>query len=444
MMSSELLDLPRDFGDGLVLRWATAEDAEALAEFNFRHHNDRPSGKPEKWLKDWTRDLLDGSHPTTGPEDVTVVVDENEGGKIVSAVFLISQTWEYGGVSFGCGMPELVATDENYRRRGLIRRQMDIIHALSEKKGELVQVIAGIPWYYRQFGYEMALDMGGGLRIPLVSIKPLPENQAEQYRMRQAQPVDIPTLKKLYQLQCTYSAVNCVRDDAIWQYEIEQALRRPVAGRYLEVVETAEGEIIGYSCLRTFPAPNGVVEMAVNTDYSLRDVCQFISRTLKVRIEQLDLEDKPAILYFALGESHPAYEALVKSRGDWRRPYAWYVRVPDLARFLLHIKPVLERRLKDSVLTGYTGCLKLNFYTSQLKIDIEQGQITAVEPYQPDDFFDYDAFFPNLTFLQVLFGRRDIDEVRHIFPDCYPGSDESALLLKSLFPKSSSHVLNLQ
>ena len=29
-------------------------------------------------------------------------------------------------------------------------------------RGELVQGITGIPYYYRQFGYEMALDLGGG------------------------------------------------------------------------------------------------------------------------------------------------------------------------------------------------------------------------------------------------------------------------------------------
>lgn len=427
-----------------MLRWATAEDAEELAEFNFKQHNDDPLGKPETWLKDWTYDLLDGSHPTTGPQDVTVVVDENEGGRIVSAVFLISQTWRYEDVSFGVGMPELVATDENYRRRGLIRQQMDVIHALSEKKGELMQVISGIPWYYRQFGYDMALDMGGGLRIPLAEVKALPEDEEEIYRIRQAKTADIPALKKLYQLQCTYSAVNCVRDDAIWQYEIEQALRRPVAGRYLEVVETADDEIIGYFCLRTFPASNGIVEMAVKSGYSLRDVCRFISRNLKTRIEKSDLKDKPMVISYALGESHPAYEALGRDLGQWRRPYAWYVRVPDLARFLLHIRPVLERRLAESVMTGHSGSLKLNFYTSQLKIDMEKGQITAVDPYRPHDFFDYDAFFPNLTFLTLLFGRRTIEELRHIFPDCFPNNDDTALLLKILFPKSSSHVLNIQ
>jgi len=304
-------------------------------------------------------------------------------------------------------------------------------------------VIAGIPWYYRQFGYEMAIDKGGGLQLPLSSIKPLPESEKEQYSTRQAAAADIPLLKSLYEIQCEYSLVNCVRDDVVWQYEIKQGQKGAINGRNLEVIETAEKEIIGYIYLRTFPAPNSILEVAVNPAHSLMDVCYFIGRTLKARIEKLEIESKPTILYFALGEAHPAYDALGKSSGKWQRPYAWYVRIPNLARFLMHIKPVLERRLAQSVITGYSGSLKLNFYTSQLKIDIEKGRITAVEPYQPDDFFDFDVFFPNLTFYQVLFGRRDIDDLRHIFPDCYARNEESFLLVKTFFPKGSSHVLNL-
>ncbi len=440
---SDLLNLPRDLGDGLTLRWATAEDTEELAEFNFRHHDDSPFGQPQTWLKDWTVELLDGRHPTTSPKDVTVVVDENAGGKIVSANFLISQTWCYEEIAFGCGMPELIATDEDYRRRGLIRRQMDVLHALSEQKGELVQTIGGIPWYYRQFGYELALDMGGGLRVPHSAFKALPESVSESYQLRQAELADIPALKTLYERACENSMITCLRDDAVWTYEINQASERGGAARHMEVIETAEGQVIGYIQLHLFPYPTQINELVVAPGYSLRDICQYLGRAIKVRIDALETTQKPTTVYFALGEKHPAYDALGMINGIWRKPYAYFVRVPNLSRFLKHIQPVLERRLANSVMVGYSGSFKLNFYTSQLKIDFEAGRITAVEPYEPANFFDFDAFFPDLTFLQVLFGRRTIQELRHIYPDCYPHNVESALLLTILFPKQPSRVFNL-
>jgi predicted acetyltransferase len=78
---------------------------------------------------------------------------------------LIPQTWTYAGVPFGVGRPEAVGTDPDYRRRGLIRMQFEVLHGKSAAMGHLVQGITGIPWYYRQFGYEYALDLDGG-RIP--------------------------------------------------------------------------------------------------------------------------------------------------------------------------------------------------------------------------------------------------------------------------------------
>jgi hypothetical protein len=291
----------------------------------------------------------------------------------------------------------------------------------------------------------MALDMGGGLRMPWTAFPSLPETKTETYRLRPAETADIPDLKPLYAADCARSMISCLRDDADWRFEIEQAHRREGANRRMEVIETAEGQIVGYIALYTFPAPRQINELVLAPAHSLRAVSQFIGRNMKARIEALDMKDtdKPPMLYFALGQGHPVYDALGRNNGNWQNPYAWYVRVPDLRRFLKHIQPVLERRLANSVMVGHSGSLKLNFYTSQLKIDLDVGRITAVEPYQPKDFFDFDIFFPDLTFLQLLFGNRSLKELRHICPDCYPRDTESALLLGILFPRRSSRPINL-
>ena len=39
-----------------------------------------------------------------------------------------------------------------------------------------------------------------------------------------------------------------------------------------------------------------------------------------------------------------------------------------------------------------------------------------------------DASFPELTFLQLLFGHRGIDELRHSFTDLYSDSNEALVL----------------
>ena len=60
------------------------------------------------------------------------------------------------------GAPSWSGTKPEYRNRGLVRAQFEAIHAWSAERGELVQGITGIPYYYRMFGYEMVMPLGGG------------------------------------------------------------------------------------------------------------------------------------------------------------------------------------------------------------------------------------------------------------------------------------------
>jgi hypothetical protein len=146
--------LPCDLGDGLLLRRATPADAEALADFNAQVHRDRDAKEPNERVRAWVQDLMSGTHPTFRPEDFTLVEDTHTGA-IVSSLCLISQTWTYEGIPFKVGRPEIVGTHPDYRRRGLVRAQFETIHRWSAERGEVVQAITGIPWYYRQFGFGL-------------------------------------------------------------------------------------------------------------------------------------------------------------------------------------------------------------------------------------------------------------------------------------------------
>jgi hypothetical protein len=443
-MKNTTFTLPREVGDGLVLRWGRPADADELGAFNVRIHSDDPDD-PEGFLADWTRDLMNGEHPTTQADDFTVVVDENKGGLIVSSMNLISQTWAMDGIPFGCGRPELVGTEPDYRQRGLVRAQFEAIHAKSAARGELVQGITGIPWYYRQFGYEMTLDLGGGRTyLWSQSDKPKPVEE-EPYRLRPAAEEDIPALLELYTLHCAGSLIQRVRDAELCHYEAFRANRESPYARHMFMIETPAGDTVGYVEYRQWRTSFIIRELAVRPGHSLRAAGLFLTRFLKARADELNqTREKPIErINFSLTAAHPAYAALDRELEKQRPPYAWYMRVPDLPAFLRHIAPILERRLAESVMAGHSGALRLNFYRSQLALTFDQGKLTDVGPYTPKHFFDCDAFFPDLTFLHLLFGYRTWEEVRHIRADCHPNNAEAAVLLTILFPKQPSWVLEL-
>ena len=170
-----LSQIPMDLGDNLKLRFATPDDTNALVGFNARLHEAENVGPN-------VRDLMSGDHPTCKASDFTVVEDTKT-GKIVSSACLISQTWTYSGIPFKFGQPEFVATEPAYRRRGLVRKQFEVIHAMSSARGELMLGITGIPWYYRLFGYEMALDMEAAQVIDSMHICMFPEFTSEVWHL---------------------------------------------------------------------------------------------------------------------------------------------------------------------------------------------------------------------------------------------------------------------
>ena len=435
------MNASKSLGDGLVMRWATAEDAEELVRFNFDMHNSESGGMPELWLKAWTRDLSSGQHPTTCASDFTIVVDENDNDRIVSSAVLISQVWSYSGVSFGCGRPELIATHPDYRRRGLIRAQMELMHAKSAERGELAQAITGIPWFYRQFGYEMVIDLSGGRRLELTRIPGLKPGAKESFSLRRATADDIDHLQVLYEATCALSLVSCQRDATIWRHELTREGLENLRNLYM--IESAEGTVVGYTDLSGIGRLDIVRELTVVPGASLREVCLFLARWLKSRLEING--GSSSSIYFRLGVDHPAYEALGPELGEAVHPYAWYMRVPDLPAFLLNIRPVLEDRLAKSVMAGYSGTLRMNFYQVQRTLRFDSGRLVEIGTYQPAHFFDTDVCFPEQSFLQLLFGYRSLEEIRHIRPDCLIERDakDAAILLRSLFPTRPSQIFPL-
>ncbi len=436
-MSTLQSEGPRFLADGVRLRRAAPDDVEAIAELQARAHSDAGWDTPDEGVRLWIRDLLTRPHPTFQPADF-VMVEVLQTGAIVSSMCLISQTWRYGAIPFGVGRPELVATHPDYRRRGLVRAQFELLHALSAERGELLQAITGIPWYYRQFGYEMALSLYGARMGYAPQVPALKEGQVEPYRLRPAAEEDVPFLMAVEAHAAARSVVGCVRDAAMWRYELGGRSPEAAEQRQWGVIETPEGERVGF-----LAHPAGLWNTTISaTAYELREGVSWLAVTPAV-VRYLwaygSGKGKCLAFSFSLGETHPVYEAFSAGLPRIQPPYAWYLRVPDLPAFLRHIAPVLETRLAQSVAAGHTGALTLGFYRSGVRLTFERGCLTEVAPWEPQGNDTGAAAFPNLTFLQLLFGYRALAELRAAFPDCYANA-EATVLLNALFPKQPSSV----
>ncbi|MFQ5578505.1 MAG: GNAT family N-acetyltransferase [Anaerolineae bacterium] len=447
------LTTPQSPGNGLRLRLATPADADALAEFNTRVH--REEDEPEEFLSAWTGDLMSDRHPTTSPADFVLVEDTTAGNKLVATGCLIPQVWRFDDLLFPVGRPELIGTHPAYRRRGLARAVMAAIHQLSAGYGHIAQGITGIDWFYRQFGYEYALPLGGGRVLGLGNIPPLKNEAAQPYRLRPAAVADIPALMRLYRHQCAGKLVSVVIDRPYWEYNL--AGHSPGSAedrRYFVILNKAE-EVVGYyrTPARLWGSRLGVRELTLATGVLWPAALPAVLNALKAQGEAMSNAEatagtgnRPPLtgIRFMLGPEHPLYEYLAAKLEPPLPPYAWYIRLPDLHRFLRHISPVLERRLANSMLAGYSGELNMTFYRDGLQLVFEDGALRGIHRWQaPETNEHWDgAGFPPLVFLQLLFGFRSLAELRQAFPDCWADKTQT-LLLNALFPKQASWVLPL-
>jgi GNAT superfamily N-acetyltransferase len=445
-------------GDGLIRRWSTAADTEKFAVLLGTVFRDEDDELPNPRPMAEARLLMSPNFPYMTPNDVAVVEDTSKPERpLVACTTFWRHTWSYAGIPFGVTRPELVAADPAYRNRGLIRAVFEMIHARSAAEGHLLQGITGIPYFYRQFGYEYVLDLDGSRTTYFSLIPDKKGDDAEPCTLRRARLEDIDRITALY---------NQRRSSSLLWHEAAEARRRQViaawddpavrdqdvllaanSGQYWMILDAAE-EICGYAWIaaRRWSRSLLVHELALAPGTDPHRLVPSLLRALRdygQGVPAVKATMPPCSeIAFALGRTHPLYDLLGDALAPKvEPPYAWYIRIPDVPAFLRLIAPALEERLAQSVLTGYTGDLKIDLYRGGLHLRFEQGKLVCVEPWRAPIHGDEDTALgcPPLTFLQLLLSYRSVDELRAIFPDIWV-KDEYRLLITTLFPKLPSMV----
>ena len=433
--------LIQKLADGLIIRRSTPDDADALAQFNKQVHSE--DKMDEVSLVDWTLDLISGEGPTFAADDFTIVEDTTT-GEIVSSACTISQTWSYEGIPIKVGRPELVGTHKDYRRRGLVRQQFAILHDWSKERGELMQAITGIPYYYRQFGYEMTLNLGGGRSGCQHHVPKLKDDEAEAYTFRPASEDNIPFLKATYDLGCKCQMVSAIRDEAQWRYELTGKRNYNIDRREIYIIQNTAGAPVGFIAIPAvkWGDKSALTAYELAPGFSWSAVSPSVIRFLWKRGEELaqEQERQQTIFGFWLGTTHPAYDVMASKLPQKHNPYAFFMRVPDLPALLTKITPALEARLADSAFAHYSGEVKLNFYRDGICLNFENGRLTKIDVLGIENPDAVTANFPDLVFLQLLFGYRTMDELDDAFCDCYAKNEESKNLINALFPKKASDI----
>jgi hypothetical protein len=436
----------KPLGGSLVLREVFKEDIEKLSDFFVRVFAEDEGTEPDKRIGRWAQDLIrlddDPQRQRFG-----FLVEKEDSEEIVSALLAIPQIWTYYGIRIPVGRPEPVATDKDNRNRGLVRVLFQEFHETSAAYGDLMQAISGIPWFYRQFGYEMAVELAGSRSGFITQVEAAEKEKLAGISVRQAQSEDIPFLAELYGSSASRYLIHCPLNENWWEKEIVLKHRENLEKTGVFILENSTGKPAGFFFVSREINDKGVFirYVEVKPGENWRDYMPYVITESWKFGEKVAKETGGEFNRFilGLGSQHPAYQAAAEYIPMARRPYNWYIRVPDLAKFITHISAALERNLARSPFSGFTGTIDFSFYRNGLTLTFQEGRFIKAENTDASVWHKADVCFPDLTFLQLMLGYRSGSELLSMFVDCRI-SEKFLPVMDALFPKKQSLILPIE
>ncbi len=346
----------------------------------------------------------------SGGLDLMSVVEV--GGIVVSIATLLDETMRVGSTDLPTGQVEMVATVKDAEGRGYVRALMERCHELSADRGHVLQVMIGIPHFYRQFGYSYSIPMHhwASLRRDV--------QMPAGYTVAAATLDDVAICQALQDLtQASYDIAMPHSDDC-WRWLLThtssaQMLARDPSGAPVGLarVYADDGDVdIGEVTVTTSAATDALVALA-------------LSSTSDEGVARVNV--RPHV---------PGLESRTRDaeRTDW-----YYVRIGDPVQLLTALSTELVSRLKAD--DNDTGEALLSFWGSHVRLRWDSGTMRFERGGPMQAPISSGGSGLPLDALGLLLFGGGAAALEDRFPDAYLGRQEE--LMHTLFPPQSADLL---
>ncbi|MFD7618558.1 GNAT family N-acetyltransferase [Streptomyces sp. NPDC059802] len=391
--------------DGLVLREARPEDLDQIGALLAER------GEPADALDH----RLVVKDPDAGWSACAVVVD---GDRVVSTATLLDEDVRIGGIHLPAGQVELVATDREYEGRGLVRALMRWAHDRSAARGHVIQAMIGIPYFYRLFGYEYAIDIP-----PALTVHTAPPGDGEP-ALRAARSSDIPAMAALQETAQNRFDVAMPHSEARRRWLLAHEASN------LWVVERG-GAVVATG--RTTPPADEVLlaEAAALDEASARELLRGVAASAP--------DSRMRVVHRAGTVTAAAWqEFLVHEPPTQAEQY--YVRVPDVAALLDRLRPLLWHRLTTAGQDRTGRDIVISTFGAHYRIPVRAdglGRVVTGAAMQGPGAVGGVAVAPD-HLPALVFGSHGIEGLTRIRPDVYARDEE---LFQALFPPVTADLL---
>ncbi|MBN2230269.1 MAG: GNAT family N-acetyltransferase [Candidatus Thorarchaeota archaeon] len=416
---------PRTLGDSLVLRNATKEDIPALLEHFRTVHGEG--------VIDELRTMLE-RYPRFSWED-SFIIAHQETGEVVSCTLLLRSSWTLDSIEFPSVEMEAVGTLEAYRYRGHMRLLNDAFEERAAELQPVIQTIAGIPFFYRIFGYEYAAPLGGGYPVSADLVPRLPDGEEEPVTFEEVDEQNYSEFLKYRESHIARKTWNrtwhrTLRPDSADYLLFEQSSFEQEAHFFYLVKE--QGKTVGSFYIARWEKRADIVELYLD-NYKHLDA---VVRLVLARAKEWD---GIPVRVVPPNQSQLKEFVVVRTQCLTINRYAWYIKIPSVIRFIETMAALFEQRLKTTEFNNFDGSLKVTDYKRGYELIFEKGEFTKVTEREEKNIREYQLMIPKGALTRLLMGYETLDELMSHEPDVTCVSAMKPLV-RALFPKLNANV----
>ena len=361
-------------------------------------------------------------HPEMNKEHFFVV---KHGNRAVAGLLLVPQVWRLGEIELKVAEMGCVGTDPEHRRKGVQWILNNEFDKYARENGFDLCALAGIPYFYRQFGYQYAVELDYSTKL---KVEDLPEMDTG-IMVEKFEETHIDKADEILRKTQERYLVRSVRTKGIWRMQLTTGT---YGGELYEANGfTRGGEIAGYFryVVDDEKKTINIRELGISENVSVEE----IAATIRKQASEKGLTE------LKTGLSHlDEFSRYLISRGaKTNRPYAWQVKIIDLPSFISKIKPVLEQRIENSEYTGLSKDITINFWKYAVKMKIEEGKIVSIERAFGEK--DRTIGFNPYAFMKLALGYKSRMELEKMYPDFRVRGNLEGLI-DVMFPKQSSYI----
>ncbi|MHA2071442.1 MAG: GNAT family N-acetyltransferase, partial [Candidatus Thorarchaeota archaeon] len=373
--------------------------------------------------------------------EMNFYIRDSDKGVFVSSLNAIPSVWGYASISIRNLELGFVGTLPEYRKKGLVRALYREFFEKELIRGRYdISTIQGIPYYYRQFGYDFLIPAWRSVFLRTNQVTDVPPEEKPAWMrlsIRPATKANLESIIRLYDEMTTRTLVSTVRHRKLW--EIQEQQRREYEHEFMTYVVKRGKEVEGYFRLvsreNEKDPGNGfldVIESSIRTYDGVKRTLQFLKEQCK------DKNLNRIALSGAINSN--LSQVGLDLGGNMSRGWKHQLRIPDVIRFLKRIRPVLQKRLRNTMFEGLTQEVTINTYRHCYVLDFQDGKIQQIKDlgiHQDGKNLSFRA--PPNDFVRLLLGQYSIDELGQQNIDFLVTGPVKSLIA-TLFPKQESFI----